>query len=678
MNIKYRPDIDGLRAIAVLSVVLFHAGVPLVNGGFIGVDVFFVISGFLITSIIHKEATRRTFSLVNFYDKRIRRIFPAFFVVVVFSIVLSSIIFLPRDFESFSKSLIASVLSVSNFLFWKEAGYFDGSADFKPLLHTWSLSVEEQFYIFFPLTLILLFKFFKQHLASVILLIALLSFILSVWGVVHQPIAAFFLSPTRAWELAIGALLAIGVLPTFGLRWVRELLSFIGIGLIFFGVFFISSETPFPGVSALLPCVGTGLVIYAGLSGKTMVGNVLSWRPLVFIGLISYSLYLWHWPLFVFAKYYLIRPLTNVEILIVLLTSLFMAILSWFFVERPFRKNHEKFNRAWVFSTAATLTLCLIIVGFIGLSFKGLENRFSNDVVQLANGGNDISLTSRACMRLNEKGFDKEKLCYIGDNKKEATFVILGDSHAGALMPGFDLAAKKAHVKGIHGSISSCAPLDGVAIKNSSGRDYKSCASFRDDILTFIEENKLISSVVLSARWPVYSEGSRYGIDDTGPNIILVDEEERELGNHNVFSVGLERTVARLRQAKKQVYIVFSTPEVGWNVPSVLARSKAYGVEEPYLPPLVSSFKERNLYVKSVMESISLRYQVNIVYPHKKLCDSNKCLVTIDGYSLYSDDDHLSVFGANFISSEFDSILMKVSNIDNLREKVNKKLSGNI
>jgi peptidoglycan/LPS O-acetylase OafA/YrhL len=239
-ELRYRPDIDGLRAIAVLGVVLFHAGVQPLTGGFSGVDVFFVISGFLISSIIIKEIRRGDFSLATFYERRIRRIFPAFLVVVLFSTILAYLLLLPRDFESFGKSLAAAGLSLSNVLFWKESGYFDSSAELKPLLHTWSLGVEEQFYLFFPLLLLFVARFFKQRWVGWILAIAVVSFLLSVWGVRYQPSAAFYLLPTRAWELALGCLLAMGAVPPIQQRHWRELEGLLGLGLIAWGMFALS------------------------------------------------------------------------------------------------------------------------------------------------------------------------------------------------------------------------------------------------------------------------------------------------------------------------------------------------------------------------------------------------------------------------------------------------------
>ena len=242
---------------------------------------------------------------------------------------------MPEQFLEFGKSVVAATLFSSNILFWLESGYFDGPAEMKPLLHTWSLAVEEQFYIVFPIFLIIIRRYSNCRWIAFTLPLALISFVISVWGVHHKPSATFYLAPTRAWELLLGSLLALGLFSPIGNRIVRETLSVLGLALIAWSVFTYSSKTPFPGLSALAPCVGAALVIHTGASGPCVVAKLLSARPVVFTGLISYSLYLWHWPLIVFAKYYWIRDLTTGESLAVIAISVLASVLSWRFIEKP-------------------------------------------------------------------------------------------------------------------------------------------------------------------------------------------------------------------------------------------------------------------------------------------------------------------------------------------------------
>jgi peptidoglycan/LPS O-acetylase OafA/YrhL len=653
-ELRYRPDIDGLRAIAVLGVVLFHAGVQPLTGGFTGVDVFFVISGYLISSIIIKEIRRGDFSLTTFYERRIRRILPAFLVVVLFSAVLAYLLLLPRDFESFGKSLAAAGLSLSNILFWKESGYFDSSAELKPLLHTWSLGVEEQFYLFFPLLLLLISRFFKQRWVGWILAIAAVSFLLSIWGVRYQPSAAFYWLPTRAWELALGGLLAMGAIPLIQQRHWRELEGLLGLGLIAWGMFVLSPESAFPGANALFPCVGAAMVIHAGSGGSTMAGYLLSWRPLVLIGLISYSLYLWHWPLLVFAKYYLVRPLSVLETAGVIMVALIAATLSWHFVERPFRKHKARIDRRTVFVGGVAATAVVVSIGAWAVIKQGVPDRLPAEVVKLASGADDVSMSSRACMERNKRWKEGEGLCVIGEEGAKPSFVVLGDSHAGALMPGIALAAKEHGQAGLHAAMQSCPPLDGVANRNDeTGRN---CIRFREGIVKQIEAMPEIQKVVLIARWPVYAEGTRYGPDDSGPKPVLLDMSGTTSGNHAVFALGLERMVKRLRQAGKKVFLVFSVPEIGLNVPSRLAKQKLFNAEDE-IRPTSQAFLERNKVVFEISKKLEVQYGVTVRYPHQLLCLEGRCSVIHEGRALYSDDDHMSESGAQFIRETFSSIL---------------------
>lgn len=651
-NFKYRPDIDGLRAIAVMSVVLCHAGVQSISGGFIGVDIFFVISGFLITSIIATEIRHDSFTLVNFYERRIRRIFPALFAMLAVSSVIAYMIFMPKEFVDYGKSVMATALSASNIFFWTQASYFDSSAELKPLLHTWSLGVEEQFYIFFPIFLIAVFRYFKQYVVALILLVSIGSFFASLWAIEHEAPKAFYLTYMRAWELAIGALLALGAVPALKHRYHRETIALIGVGLILSGIITLNSQSVFPGLSALIPCVGAALIIHAGSSGKSFVSHALSWRPFVFIGLISYPLYLWHWPLLVLVKYYAIKPLSNTQTWAVLLTSLVAAVGTWHFVEKPCRKKEMKVGRTTVFVSGGIFTLIAILFGLVIVLSKGLPGRISDEVLMLASGSSDVSTVSNSCMEKNRKWNAGDSLCYIGADSSAPSFIVLGDSHAGALMPGIDLTAKRWRAKGINAAVTGCPPLDGVARMDQFPQD---CIEFRNKMLTLIESTPAIKKVILIARWAVNAEGDRYGKDDSGPNAILIDKLNQNMGNHNVFSAGLSRTVNRLYRAKKEIYIVLPVPEVGWNVPSVTARKLLSSNDIDFRPKTIDFYK-RNVYISGVINGLVSDQKVIAIKPELVLCHNDFCSITIGGKSLYSDDDHLSVFGAKYISGLFDSV----------------------
>ena len=341
---KYRPDIDGLRALAILPVLLFHADLGC-TGGFVGVDVFFVISGFLITSLILKEINSDAFSLIRFWERRIRRIIPALIVVIAVTLLAGWFLYLPEDFCSVGKSVMAQVTLMSNVYFWRLTGYFAAGVDTKPLLHTWSLAVEEQFYVFFPLLLIFLARMKRFSFAKTIFWLGIGSFVLSVIGSYTKPAATFYLLPTRAWELMIGAFLAAIPEKQVSNPWLNETVGLTGLGLILFSILYYSQDTRFPGLAAIPPCFGAAMIIVSGSGKSTLIGRVLTLRPSVFIGLISYPLYLWHWPLLVFSKYLAIKPQSTEIRVVLLMVSAALATLSWKYIETPFRKRrivHER------------------------------------------------------------------------------------------------------------------------------------------------------------------------------------------------------------------------------------------------------------------------------------------------------------------------------------------------
>ena len=295
-KLAYRADIDGLRAVAVLAVIGFHVGVlHMGGGGYIGVDVFFVISGYLISSIMFAEIANSTFSVTAFYERRIRRIFPALFALLIVLSGAAAWFLLPSELVAFSNSEIAAVFSCSNFYFWKHTGYFD-HANWDLLLHTWSLAVEEQFYILFPIFLLIVRRFAPARLRTAVVLLFVASLVSSVLVVARSPNTAFYMPYTRAWELLLGTIISLRMFPQVRAPWMRNILSLLGMAMIFLACFKYRPSTPFPGLAALLPCVGCGLVIFAGEAGGSVVYSALAWPPVVFVGKISYSLYLWHWP----------------------------------------------------------------------------------------------------------------------------------------------------------------------------------------------------------------------------------------------------------------------------------------------------------------------------------------------------------------------------------------------
>ena len=374
---EYRPEIDGLRAVAVLPVILFHAGFQSFSGGFVGVDVFFVISGYLITTIILRELQEGRFTIGGFYERRARRILPALFLVALVCIPVAWLVLYPRHFREFSESIVAVATFSSNVFFWKQHDYFGTAAELKPLLHTWSLAVEEQFYILFPLLLILLHKFLKR--ASLVVLVALLlsGFALGHWASTNKPLAAFFFLPTRGWELMVGAVIAAYLLKNeVTIRpGAREALGVGGVLMIMAAVLLYDDQTPFPGAYALLPTLGAGLVILFATEG-TLAYRLLCTRPMVFIGLISYSAYLWHQPLLAFGRHATDNSPERIVPIAMVLLSLVLAYLSWKFVERPFRRKSPPAGRRRTLAFASVALAVLAGAGVV-LATTGAQERWS-------------------------------------------------------------------------------------------------------------------------------------------------------------------------------------------------------------------------------------------------------------------------------------------------------------
>ena len=374
LTLKYRPEIDGLRALAIIPVILFHADFTAFSGGFVGVDIFFVISGFLITSIIIDDLKSNSFSLARFYERRARRILPALFFVMATCIPFGWMWMQPGQLIDFSESLIAVSLFVSNFLFWSESGYFASATEEKPLLHTWSLAVEEQYYLLFPLFLILTWRFGRNSVFWIIISMAAVSLLYSEWGWRNEKTANFYLAPARVWELLAGSLVAF-IIEKKGLR-SSNAFSFLGILAIVLSIIIFDDNTPFPSTYTLLPVVGVSLVILFG-DNKTFTAKLLSKDVLVKLGLISYSAYLWHQPLFAFARVKLIEQPSITLMGILIFVSFILASFSWRFIEQPFRNKNSSFSQKSIFSFASFGMAAFILLGVYGQAQNGFPERYS-------------------------------------------------------------------------------------------------------------------------------------------------------------------------------------------------------------------------------------------------------------------------------------------------------------
>ncbi len=564
----YRPEIDGVRALAILPVVFFHYGVPGFRGGFVGVDVFFVISGYLIASLIQNEIDREAFSLAHFYARRVRRIFPALFAMLAIVSAAAFIFFFPVDLVRYAQSLFATALFGANFQFWREAGYFDAFANQKPLLHLWSIAVEEQFYLLFPALLLALRRASPRWRIAAITGVLVASLALSAWGVAAAKVAAFYLLPMRAWELMLGALLALGAVPPPKSRIVAELLAALGLVLIFFAVFLFTPQIPFPGPAALVPCVGAALVIHAAQPGETLSGRFLASRPLVFVGLISYSLYLWHWPVFVFATYIDFREPSGILGVVLIALSFALAIISWRYVEQPFRMAQFRPRRRTAFGAAACAMALTAGSATVTASTDGLPQRLRPGLQRILAEQDDHEARIDDCFFRTAQDVRNRRLCRIGAKNVRSSFLLWGDSHADAILPAVSRAAARAGRAGIFVGGEACPPLLGVTTP------MPGCRALNDAVAALARDSD-IKEVILEARWAKYAEGTTYGNEPSG-RVALLDDACRTNsgdGNHAVFERGLTRTVAELQNLHKRIVIVAAIPEIGWPVPAVLARA---------------------------------------------------------------------------------------------------------
>lgn len=626
------------------------------SGGYVGVDVFFVISGYLITTIIVREIESNEFSLIKFYERRIRRIYPALYTVIAFVLIVAFFLYDPQNFMLVGKSVIAATLFVSNMLFWSEAGYFDAPSTLKPLLHTWSLAVEEQFYIVFPLLVFLIMRFARKRLKLALGTIAVASFLFSLYYVQRDTSAAFYFAPLRTWELLIGALLAISATTDIHPK-LRNAMSLAGIVMILASVFLYDHETLFPGISALLPTLGAALVIYAGIKGNTFVGNLLSLPPVVFIGKISYSLYLWHWPIIIFGRYYVIRPATGMEVLLWVIAAFLLSILSWHFVENPFRsKTFLARPRIFIFG-GTIMALTLMVAGTVYWN-DGMPKRFENEKYKLLSTASKQSRKWKDCNNDNFGSLDELTVCAIGADTIEPIFLLWGDSHARVLAESVELPAQKGNLAGELITLNACPPLLGV-----DRADQKYCREYNDKVIEYIQAHPELDTVILAGRWALAAEGNRYGNED-GADVVLIDQLTAIPSGENleIFKAGLDRTVEKLLELNRKVVIVLPIPEVGYDVPSsyFIALRTGRDINE-IIAPTLGEYMQRNRPVIAVMDDLKNRYSVQLIDPATVMCDKRICKVVVDGRSLYLDGHHLSTFGSEYVSSIFDTLFGEMS-----------------
>jgi len=627
---KYRAEIDGLRALAVLPVILFHAGFEWFSGGFVGVDVFFVISGYLITTIIISEMAEGKFSIVNFYERRARRILPALFFVMASCLPFAWLWLPPSDLKDFGQSLVAVSTFSSNILFWLESGYFDTAAELKPLLHTWSLAVEEQYYILFPIFLMLTWRLGVRWVLILLSIVFFISLGVAQWGAYNSPTAAFFLLPTRGWELLVGVFAAFYLKYNTHLKShsLNQALSLLGFCLIVYSIIAFDETTPFPSLYALVPTIGTGLLILCAVP-KTFIHKFLSIKFIVGIGLISYSAYLWHQPLFAFARHRNVVALPDFLLIFLCVASLAMAWLSWRFVEAPFR-DKKKIKRRSIF----------VLSGFILFAFTGIGLLFHfnsgfSDRVPLELQDSTLNKETKECNFKFSETINVENL-----NKciSSADIFLVGDSHAGSLAFTLQTELKKSENKLVILQHSGCFPIEGLARQN----DPKSCTDF----IKYLYKNIFVDNnvVVISTRWRFYIIGTRYNNGEGGKE----HGEDAQAFEVNIKDNELENYISKKIEdiAKtSNLILVNQIPEVGIHVPNWYFQ---------YSTPLTHSYveyKKQNNRINKILESIE---GIKVIQTQTLVCNekSLRCYTKLGAELLYEDDDHISAAFAELISEQ--------------------------
>ena len=643
MPLKYRPDIDGLRAIAVLSVVVFHLGKSVGFEGYLGVDIFFVISGYLITKIIYSDLESGHFSFYEFYKRRIRRVFPMLFVVVACSSLFAALVFLPGELKSYSNSAIASLLFSSNFVFYSEAGYFDVEGYLKPLLHTWSLAIEEQFYIIFPAILLVLYKmraaYFKQGVWVLLLASLFSSFMFPV--LFEDTSFAFYMLPLRAWELLFGSCLALGLFRYDAITERRiNVAAFAGIGMIAFG-FIIKLPNAYPYSLQVLPVVlGTTLVIWAGSFRTVPIVNAVLGKPVfLFFGRISYSLYLWHWPIFVFLLYIKYGRLSDPERVAIGLVCVLVSYLSWKYVEQPFRRFQFKRPALPILSGLA-VSLAIIASASYLLAVDGKVPWVSEDLSNFADvqlGGNYKQVEI----------FAGQKVAVFGSKKQNdgPNIALIGDSHAEAILPAMDFVAARNGKSGIRLSNACIALLE--KLKNST--KLKGCIENSERQIEYIKDHPEIKVVVIAQRWYARTEDwhQKYGVPKN---------EYLALRYQSLLEF-----VREISAPDRKVVIMAQVPRIETrlsNIPSMVARMKRR--EDPTLEtlfPTLSGYLNRNKHILSILDDVGRTTGAEIMAIYKALCDTERCQIFDDGGMYYYDDDHLSSYGAKKISDHFEPMM---------------------
>jgi peptidoglycan/LPS O-acetylase OafA/YrhL len=661
----YRREVDGLRAIAVLPVILFHAGFGVFEGGYVGVDLFFVISGYLITSLILADISNHEFTLLRFYERRARRILPALYTVVAASTIAAWILLLPGEFEDFGRSVVGVSFFFSNVVFWRESWYFN-HAETLPLLHTWSLAVEEQFYVFFPLSLLLaISRVSRKKVALGIAVVALISMGIAEWGWRNEPRANFFLAPTRVWELMIGAIIAF--FPAFGLPHAGQIRRFhhvgaaAGVALIALAVFTIDESTPFPSLFALIPTMGAALcIVYANPGNLT--GRLLSSRLLVGIGLISYSLYLWHQPLFAFARIGSPGPLAWPIYPLLIALSFGGAWLSWRFIERPFR-SRAFLTRKQLGAVAVGATGVVFILGLGPAVLDGIPSRFG-EAERTFLENSSIAISNEGCLGLTSS--DQPIQCLLGDLTRTPTAALWGDSFADSLHLAVSEVLAGQDTAGARFILHSCPALVGIRAQASRQGPSRGCEKYNQEVLRSLETSPSIETVVISSAYLSY-----YRLPVGGKDPVMVPiEPYRDAAEFEARMLAtLNDTIVALVDRGKSVIVIGEHARHAGVDVAELARQAHLGRVGPEQEPTMAraDYEAEIAPINEVLRATARRHEdrVRLVLPTAVFCPDAvaECTFSRDGQLLLADGSHFSRLGARLFEDDIRDALIELAEL---------------
>ncbi len=636
-----------------MPVVFYHIGLAWFPGGFIGVDVFFVISGFLITGLLLQTIEEERFSLLDFYQRRIRRIFPALFAAYFFSFVAGIFIFLPNDMMEVGRSIGASAVFISNILFYQETGYFDGPTHLKPLLHTWSLSVEEQFYIFWPLLLLALSWLGNRRAFIGTLLIAIVSFGLAQWILSSDSKAAFYLLPFRAWELLIGALVAMIAAHIRLSKGLAEVTSFIGIVLIVGSVVLLTDQMPFPGLNAAYACVGTAFVILATTHHTTITGQALSLRPMVLIGLISYSLYLIHWPIIVFWRYAKGGDISANSGIAIVMISIVAAALMWRFIEQPFRGKTVKLPAGKTVLSGAVSCVLIAVAGYFFHKEDGFTFNLDPQIRAINLQARSKNPYRRKC-NSPKNALINDEVCNFGAPLKAGGFdvAIFGDSNADHFVPAISILTKKAGLSGRQLTRAWCPSLFGLSRESSNANRTIDCAKTQRAMNTFIERNPNLKLIVLAHSWAAYFEGSNYG--GKGEQFFSFTKNHQERSKENTrlaMRDALLQTINALKKRGLKIWILSQIPPFLEDPYGCVGRAIMLDNDPKSCSVSATSQKDFLLFTNSVFDEIRTTHpKIPIYDPFQNMCTGGICFSYLDNTLLYRDPVHLNLYGSQWIS----------------------------